>query len=407
MSKVKQPVPKRRFAGFTDAWEQRKLGEIATISSGFMGDSLLSTGEYRLTRIETISDGEVNETKIGYSNIKPDDSYLLKKNDILYSNINSITHMGKVAQYQGNSILYHGINLLRLSPNDEMFSDFLIQVLNTDEKRNWAKSHANQAVSQASINQSLLGSQNIFVTSFAEQQQIGTYFRNLDNLITLHQRKLEKAKEFKKSCLVEMFPAEGQRKPKRRFSGFSDDWEQRKLSQLGSVITGSTPSTQVQAYYSDIGIPWVTPTDISDNVTFRTAKHLTNEGQKVARVVPKNTILVTSIASIGKNTMLGTTGSFNQQINGLVPNEKENHPYFLFTESAIWSDKMKRSAASGTMQIVNKTEFSEINTYVPTLDEQKQIGECFQHLDNLITLHQRKLDKLKAFKQACLNEMFV
>ena len=195
--------------------------------------------------------------------------------------------------------------------------------------------------------------------------------------------------------------------PAIRFKGFTDAWEQRKLSQLGSVITGSTPSTQVQAYYSDIGIPWVTPTDISDNVTFRTAKNLTNEGQKVARVVPKNTILVTSIASIGKNTMLGTTGSFNQQINGLVPNEKENHPYFLFTESAIWSDKMKRSAASGTMQIVNKTEFSEINTYVPKLDEQKKIGEYFLQLDNLITLHQRKLDKLQNIKKAYLIEMFV
>jgi type I restriction enzyme S subunit len=117
---------------------------------------------------------------------------------------------------------------------------------------------------------------------------------------------------------------------------------------------------------------------------------LTIEGQKVARVVPKNSILVTSIASIGKNTMLGIAGSFNQQINGLVPNEKENHPYFLFTESSLWSDKMKRSAASGTMQIVNKTEFSEINTYVPKLDEQKKIGEYFLQLDNLITLHQRE-----------------
>lgn len=99
--------------------------------------------------------------------------------------------------------------------------------------------------------------------------------------------------------------------------------------------------------------------------------------------------MVTSIASIGKNTILGTVGSFNQQINGLVPNEKENHPYFLFTESKIWSDKMKRSAASGTMQIVNKTQFADINTYVPKLDEQKQIGQYFHGLDNLITLHQR------------------
>lgn len=200
--------------------------------------------------------------------------------------------------------------------------------------------------------------------------------------------------------------SENKKIPSIRFFDFSDDWKQRKLSQLGLIVTGSTPSTQVQANYSDIGIPWVTPTDISDNITFCTAKYLTNEGQRVARVVPKNTILVTSIASIGKNTILGTTGSFNQQINGLVPNNKENHSYFLFAQSTLWSDRMKRTAASGTMQIVNKTEFSEIETYVPTLDEQKLIGEYFYNLDNLITLQQHKLLKLKNIKKAMLEKMF-
>ena len=113
-------------------------------------------------------------------------------------------------------------------------------------------------------------------------------------------------------------------------------------------------------------------------------------GQQVGRVVPKNTILVTCIASIGKNTMLGNTGSFNQQINGLTPNENKYDPYFLLTESALWSAKMKGSAASGTMQIVNRTEFSELKTWLPSLIEQQAIGAFFKQLDNLITLHQRK-----------------
>ena len=113
-------------------------------------------------------------------------------------------------------------------------------------------------------------------------------------------------------------------------------------------------------------------------------------GQQVGRVVPKNTILVTCIASIGKNTMLGNTGSFNQQINGLTPNENKYDPYFLLTESALWSAKMKGSAASGTMQIVNRTEFSELKTWLPSLIEQQAIGAFFKQLDNLITLHQRQ-----------------
>ena len=198
-------VPDVRFSGFTEDWEQRKLGDVVGITSGFMGDSLLSDGKYHLTRIETIADGIVDENRVGYSNEKPDDMYLLKHGDILYSNINSISHMGKVAKYQGNSPLYHGINLLRLQPENNINSDFLLYLLNTEKCRNWAKTRANQAVSQASINQSLLTTQEIAISSFEEQKKIGDYFRNLDNLITLHQRKLEKLKNIKKSCLVKMF----------------------------------------------------------------------------------------------------------------------------------------------------------------------------------------------------------
>ena len=176
--------------------------------------------------------------------------------------------------------------------------------------------------------------------------------------------------------------------PNIRFKGFTDDWEQRKLSELGEIMTGSTPSTSKLEYYSEDGIPWVTPTDINALTIFDTPKKLSKEGMKVARIVPANTILCTCIASIGKNALLTVTGSFNQQINSLTPSMK-NDAYFLLTESKFWSDKMKQMAASGTMQIVNKTAFSELKAMVPTLDEQKLIGSYFRNLDDLITLHRR------------------
>ena len=194
--------------------------------------------------------------------------------------------------------------------------------------------------------------------------------------------------------------------PAIRFKGFTDTWEQRKLGELGTITTGSTPSTAIPDYYSDDGIVWVTPTDICENITFESARKLSDLGQQVGRVVPKNTILVTCIASIGKNTMLGNAGSFNQQINGLTPNENECDPYFLLTESALWSAKMKSSAAAGTMQIVNRTEFSELKTWLPSLIEQQAISDFFRQLDNLITLHQRKLDKLHKVKRSLLERMF-
>ena len=240
-----------------------------------------------------------------------------------------------------------------------------------------------------------------------EQERITEILTQCDHVIELKEQKLDELKQLKKEFLRKMFPAKGCDTPEIRFPGFTGAWEQRKLGELGTITTGSTPSTSIPDYYSDDGIVWVTPTDICENITFESARKLSDLGQQVGRIVPKNTILVTCIASIGKNTMLGNTGSFNQQINGLTPNENECDPYFLLTESALWSAKMKSSAAAGTMQIVNRTEFSELKTWLPSLIEQQAISDFFRQLDNLITLHQRELEKLKNLKKACLEKMFV
>ena len=184
----------------------------------------------------------------------------------------------------------------------------------------------------------------------------------------------------------------------RHFLGsFPFAWEQRELGELGEIMTGSTPSTAKSEYYSEDGIPWVTPTDISALTISNTPRKLSEKGIKVGRVVPANTILCTCIASIGKNALLTVKGSFNQQINSLTPNA-ENDAYFLLAESELWSEKMKRMAASGTMQIVNKTEFSELTTMVPSTNEQKIIGAYFRSIDHLITLHQRKSFLMKQWR---------
>ncbi|WP_208606178.1 restriction endonuclease subunit S, partial [Rodentibacter trehalosifermentans] len=200
-----QKFPEIRFPEFTDAWEQRKLGEIAKITSGFTGDANLSEGLYRLTRIETISEGIVNEKRVGFSNIKPEQRYLLNAGDILFSNINSLKHIGKTAIYNGNTELFHGINLLRIISKKGIIPYFLYYNFNTTSKLNWSKAHANQAVNQASINQTELNSQKFMVPDIREQQKIGEFFTALDRYITIHQRKLENVKKLKKSLLQQMF----------------------------------------------------------------------------------------------------------------------------------------------------------------------------------------------------------
>ncbi|MFK4879575.1 restriction endonuclease subunit S, partial [Lactococcus petauri] len=203
-----------------------------------------------------------------------------------------------------------------------------------------------------------------------------------------------------------LFPKPGETVPKIRFANFESEWEERKLKQLGEIQTGNTPSTKDSSNYAKNGILWVTPTDIDSLIISDTAKKLSEKGQTKARIAKAGSILVTSIASIGKNALAKTDMGFNQQINSLTPSS-ENDSYFLLTQSEKWSEMMQRNAAAGTMQIVNKSEFSNIVTEVPKLDEQGQIGNFFAKLDQTITLQLSKINKLKSIKQALLQKMFI
>lgn len=194
--------------------------------------------------------------------------------------------------------------------------------------------------------------------------------------------------------------------PQIRFDGYTDAWEQRKLKELGDIQTGNTPSTSNADNYSIDGMLWVTPTDIKSLVISDTSKKLSEAGVLKARIAKAGSILVTSIASIGKNTLVTKDVGFNQQINALTPTNN-NDSYFLLTQSEKWSAKMKQTAAAATMQIVNKTDFSNISTLVPVRkDEQKKIGTFFKQLDDLIALHQRECDLLAKMKKSYLQKMF-
>ena len=163
------------------------------------------------------------------------------------------------------------------------------------------------------------------------------------------------------------------------------------MDELGIIQTGNTPSTFNNKNYTEDGLPWISPSDIDEYGKYLPKRFISEYGLKVARTTPSGSILCTCIASIGKNTLVDSLCAFNQQINALYPNSKLYDSYFLFTESSNWSYSMQSFAASGTMQIVNKTEFSSIITCVPNLIEQNKISNLFKNLDSLITLHQRKL----------------
>jgi type I restriction enzyme S subunit len=384
----KSDAPAIRFKGFSDAWEQRKLGDIASdmVAGGDIDkDLILAEGQYPVIANALTGDGIV-----GYY----DKEYRVNAPAV------TVTGRGDVGHAKARLVNFTPVvRLLSVKSEHDVF--FLENAINTLKIV-----IESTGVPQLTVPQ-LAKYEVAFPRQLDEEEHIGAFFKQLDYLITLHQRKFEKLTNVKKSMLEKMFPQNGSSYPEIRFKGFTDPWEQRKLGELGTITTGNTPSTSIPDYYSDDGIVWITPTDICENITFESARKLSDLGQQVGRVVPKNTILVTCIASIGKNTMLGNTGSFNQQINGLTPNENKYDPYFLLTESALWSAKMKGSAAAGTMQIVNRTEFSELKTWLPSLIEQQAIGAFFKQLDHLITLHQRELEKLQNIKKSMLEKMFV
>lgn len=316
---------------------------------------------------------------------------LLQDGDVVIADTAEDETVGKVTEVQnlGDSKLVAGLHTIPCRVKKGDFAPgWLGYYMNSDLFHNQILPYIT-GIKVSSISKGAISETLILVPSFDEQEKIVQSLNKIQLLMTAETNVVNKIKLVKNGCLSKMFPQKDDTVPEMRLPGFIEAWEQRKLGELGEISTGSTPSTSNSAYYSEDGIPWVTPTDINELTISDTPRKLSEEGAKVGRVVPANTILCTCIASIGKNTLLTVKGSFNQQINSLTPYD-ENDAYFLLTDSEIWSNTMKRMAASGTMQIVNKTEFSELKTMVPSLVEQQAIGTYFHNLDHLITLHQCK-----------------
>lgn len=414
MNNKKNGIPKLRFPGFTGAWEQRKLGEIFEIQSGFTGDAQLNTGKFKVSRIETISNGVIDSKKIGFSNVIPDKKYKLNVGDILYSNINSIDHIGKIAEYIEDIGLYHGINLLRLASISDN-PDFLFYELNTEEKRNWAKSHANKAVNQASINQTELKKQKLSIPVIEEQTKISNFLQHFDSLITLHQRKLEHLQEQKKGLLQKMFPKKGETVPEVRFPGFTDAWEQRKLGEVADVIDPH-PSHRAPAEVK-IGIPFIGISDVNEigEINYSTVRVVDEDiyeehHRRYDLSIPS--LGIGRVASLGKVIRLrNDIGKYaiSPTMSVLQPDTRIEINYlYSYMNSSQFQKQFSAKSNGSTRQSVGIKDLRTLVVSVPSSsNEQQKIGEYFSKFDSLIALHQRKLDHLELMKKGLLQQMFV
>ena len=226
-----------------------------------------------------------------------------------------------------------------------------------------------------------------------EQRTISEFFRNLDTLITLHQRKYEKLVNIKKSMLNKMFPQNGASVPEIRFKDFTDPWEQRKLGDVADIVGGGTPSTNNPNYW-DGDIDWYAPAEIAGQIYFDSSQRkITEQGYEnsSAKMLPPGTVLFTSRAGIGKTAILSKKGCTNQGFQSIVPHNDELDSYFVFSRTDELKQYGELVGAGSTFVEVSGKQMAAMNLKMPTtIEEQQTIGRFFKRLDTLITLHQRE-----------------
>ena len=384
-------TPKLRFKGFTDAWEQRKVGELLIerneqspmsieypLMAFIANEGVAPKGE-RYDRSSLVTDAEnklYKRTEFG---------------DFIYSSNNLETGSIGLNKY-GKACISPVYSIFQ--PTGIADSDFLgRRLVRKDFINAMVKWRQGVIYGQWTIHESDFLKIEISVPSVKEQRKIGAYLDELDNLITLHQRKLDRLKNIKKSMLDKMFPKDGEVVPEIRFKGFTDAWEQRKLGDVADIVGGSTPSTAISEYW-DGDIDWYAPAEITDQIFVNSSqKKITKEGlnNSSAKMLPVGTVLFTSRAGIGKTAILTKEGCTNQGFQSIIPHKDELDSYFIFSLTDELKQYGETVGAGSTFVEVSGKQMANMTISIPaTMGEQRQIGTYFCNLDNLITLHQRK-----------------
>ena len=410
--------PALRFKGFTDPWEQRKLGEICDfITKGATpttyGFSWQPDG-VPFFRNDSIKDNVFVFGEFSY--ISEAANEVLKRsevhgNDILIAITGDIGKVGIIPDTVEKANINQHIARVRI--RKEALPYFVYQYLASDDtQKEYQKIKTGLSMPQLSLEQ--VRDIVVKIPEFNEQGKIADCLRRIDTLITLHQRKHEKLVNIKKSMLDKMFPQNGVSVPEIRFKGFTDPWEQRKLGEICDFITkGATPTTYGFSWQPD-GVPFFRNDSIKDNVfVFGEFSYISEAANEVLKrsEVHGNDILIAITGDIGKVGIIPDTvekANINQHI-ARVRIRKEALPYFVYQYLAS-DDTQKEYQKIKTglsMPQLSLEQVRDIVVKIPEFNEQGKIADCLRRIDTLITLHQRKLEKLQNIKKSCLEKMFV
>ena len=388
------------------SWEQRKLSEVVTINP-----KTELPDEFKYVDLESV----VGTNLLGFQVIKKENApsraqRLASYGDVFYQT---------VRPYQRNNYLFENIDkdmvfstgYAQLRSNLDSY--FLLTLVQND---NFVKVVLDNCTgtSYPAINGSELGKITVQIPSNdAEANQIGKVFREIDNIITLHQCKLEKLKLMKKALLQKLFPKNGKHIPEIRFKGFTDAWEQRKLGSIGSTYTGLSGKTKEDfghgeaQYITYLNVFQNTISDIT--MTDKVEIDITQNEVKYGDVL--FTTSSETPEEVGMSSVwLGDTPNIylNSFCFGFRPNQKID-PYFLgySLRAPYMRDKIKILAQGISRYNISKNKVMGLDISLPNNEEQKLLGTFLQRIDLIITLHQRKLERLQEVKKDLLQKMFV
>ena len=240
-----------------------------------------------------------------------------------------------------------------------------------------------------------------------EQQKIADCLSSLDELIEVTAQKVDALKEHKKGLMQRLFPAEGKNVPDLRFPEFQGmkGWEKKQIKDFGEAITGNTPSKKEEKYWNGDFV-WVTAQDFKGKYINDSILKLTKFGKDKARVIPKDSVLVTCIASIGLNAINKVECSTNQQINAICCNQEYNYEYVYYLVTYN-TENLKQLAGQTAVPIITKKSFEEFEVYtIENYDEQQKIADCLSSLDELIETTSRKVEILKEHKKGLMQQLF-
>ena len=400
----KDKAPQIRFKGYIDDWEQRKLGDVANYRRGSFpqpyGKNEWYDGEGAMpfVQVADVTDNMnlVDDTKLKISRLAQPMSVYAEKDSVLVTLQGSI---GRVAIAQYGAFVDRTVLIFEQYEEeiDNTFWAYIIKQKFVDEVRKAPGGTIKTITKEA------LSDFDLFLPGYQEQKQVGAYFKYLDHLITLHQRKYDKLVNIKKSMLEKMFPKRGAKVPEIRFKGYTDDWEQRKFGDLGSVsmckrIFKEQTSTEGDIPFYKIGTFGGEPDAFI-------SKKLFEEYKDKFPYPEVGDMLISASGTIGRTVEYKGENAYFQDSNIVwfkhddrVDNSFLKCIYSVVKWSGIEGSTIKRLYNDNFL----KTEFT-----LPQIEEQKKIGGYFNILDYLITLHQRKLEKLRNIKKACLEKMFV